>query len=109
MAGVILDAKQKAKMAEAATKYLPALINGSQVAIRLGFVLSKVGQAGTPDVIEGVAIASVVVDMPLVIPKAIKFMTNSMEAGQKLMVIMEEKGVAVPDTSGLDDAMEKMI
>jgi hypothetical protein len=105
----VLNAKQKAKMAEAAVKYVPAMFKSVQAGIQLVSVSSSAASAGAPGIVDGVAAATAAVDIPVLVPKAISFVSNSVEAGQKLTDIMREKDIAVPDTSGLDDAMAKMV
>ena len=75
----------------------------------LSVVELSAASAGAPGIVEGIAVASAAVDIPVLVPKAISFVSKSVEAGQKLTDIMREKDIAVPDTSGLDDAMAKMV
>ena len=105
----VLSATQKAKMAEAAVKYVPAMFKSVQAGIQLVSVSSSAASAGAPGIVDGVAAATAAVDIPVLVPKAISFVSNSVEAGQKLTDIMREKDIAVPDTSGLADAMAKMV
>jgi hypothetical protein len=105
----VLNAKQKAKMAEAAAKYVPAMFKSIQGGIQLVTVSSSAASAGAPGVMDGVSAATAAVDIPVLVPKAISFVSKSVEAGQKLTDIMREKDIAVPDTSGLNDAMAKMV
>lgn len=107
-AGDKLSAQQKEKMAEAAVKYVPALYKGIEAGIQLSSVASAAAGAGTPDVTDGMDAVTAATDIPVLVPKAIKFVSNSVEVGQSLTAIMRENDVAVPDTDGLSEAMANM-
>ena len=104
----VLSAAQKAKMAEAAVKYVPAMFKSIKAGIQLASVASSAASAGAPGVVDGVSAASAAVDIPMLVPKAISFVSASVKAGQKLTDIMREKDIAVPDTSGLAGEMSAM-
>ena len=107
-AGVKLDAEQKKKMAEAGAKYVPALFKGVKAASQLSSVGSDASGAGAPGITDGMDAFQAAIDIPVLVPKAISFVTNSVSAGQKLTAIMRENDIAVPDTSGLASAMAGM-
>ena len=85
-------------MGKAAGKYAKALVG----AVAAGSQLAKAGadasKAGTPSVGDGMATVKAAKDIPVTVPKAVSFVTNSVKAGQNLFAIMREKGVPVPDS-----------
>ena len=96
-----LSAEQKAKMAEAAIKYVPSLIKAIGAGLLMVKTVQAAASAGTPGVTDGMSVIQVARQLPTVGPAVIQYVSGSVEAGQSLTDIMSTKDVAVPDTSGL--------
>ena len=97
-----LTIKQKKKIAQAAAKYAPALAKGVMGAIKISSAASKVGTAGTPGISDGMDVISLAKDIPFLAPKAVSFVSNAVEGGNKFFEAMREKGIETPDAIKMD-------
>ncbi len=104
----VLSAEQKAKIAEGMAKYVPALFLAIKGAVKIAKAASSAAGAGTPGVMDGIDAVDAATTIPELAPKAISFVQKSVEVGQTLETIAREQDIAVPDTSGLADAMSEM-
>ena len=97
-----LTIEQKKKIAQAGAKYAPALAKGVMGAIKISSAASKVGGAGTPGITDGMEVISLAKDIPTLAPKAISFVSNAVEGGNKFFEAMREKGIETPDAIKMD-------
>ena len=97
-----LTVEQKKKIAQAAAKYAPALAKGVMGAIKISSAASKVGSAGTPGISDGMDVISLAKDIPTLAPKAVSFVSNAVEGGNKFFEAMREKGIETPDAIKMD-------
>ena len=91
-----LTAQQKVKMAEAASKYAPALVKGALGVVKISMAASKASSAGTPGITDGLEVISLAKDIPILAPKAVSFISNAITGGNQFMEAMREKGVETP-------------
>ena len=97
-----LTIEQKKKIAQAAAKYAPALAKGVMGAIKISSAASNVGIAGIPGISDGMDVISLAKDLPFLAPKAVKFVSNAVEGGNKFFEAMREKGIETPDAIKMD-------
>ena len=97
-----LTIEQKKKIAQAGAKYAPALAKGVMGAIKISSAASKAGSAGTPGITDGMEVISLAKDIPTLAPKAISFVSNAVEGGNKFFEAMREKGIETPDAIKMD-------
>jgi len=103
-----LSAEQKAKIAEGMAKYVPALFLAIKGAVKIAKAAGSVAGAGTPGPMDGLEAIDAATTIPDLAPQAISFVQKSVEVNETLAAIARENDIAVPDTSGLADAMSDM-
>jgi hypothetical protein len=100
-----LSDDQKAALSKAAVEYVPTLIAGISVAKSVKDAVQTASGLGTPGFRDGRAAISAAKDIPVLGPKMIKFLIDSVKGGKSMMSLMKTKGVAIPDNSEMDSQL----
>jgi LysM repeat protein len=91
-----LTADQKEKMAIALAKYAPAAIKGFVGAVKFAAAASKAGGAGTPGMSDGMEVVNLAKDLPTLAPAAASWVSNTVEATNKLYSVAQDAGIPAP-------------
>lgn len=91
-------------LAEVSLEYISTLLSGAQTARDLRTTLQKISSAGTPGLLQAASAVEVVRTAPVMIPKFITFTGSSLNNGRSILMALNSKGVATPDTSELASA-----